>query len=275
MYGTEGEIIFSDTQVGALRMTIASLVLLPFALRSIRKINSVRQLLMLLLVGFCGNFFPAFLFTFSETGISSGFAGMLNSFTPIFALIIGVVIFKQRMTAIQSIGVLVGTTGVTLLMLAGKDISLMGSWYHILAVVLATFCYAISLNTIKYTLDGFRSFDITALAFGVIFIPSILLAVSTGSFETIAEHPHSLNGLFYLGILSVVGTAFAVALFTKLVAMSSVIFASSVTYLIPIVAVMIGLYFGEKISIGQVLSMLLVLGGVFIANAKFSFSLKK
>ena len=79
MYGTEGEIIFSDTQVGALRMTIASLVLLPFALRSIRKINSVRQLLMLLLVGFCGNFFPAFLFTFSETGISWTRGGIVRT----------------------------------------------------------------------------------------------------------------------------------------------------------------------------------------------------
>lgn len=275
MYYVDGGVIFSDTQVGALRMTIASLVLLPFALRSIRKIQSLRHLIMLSLVGFCGNFFPAFLFTFSETGISSGFAGMLNSFTPIFALIIGVIVFKQRMTAIQSIGVLIGTTGVILLMLAGKDVSLAGSWLHILAVVLATFCYAISLNTIKYTLAGFKSFDITALAFAVIFIPSLLLSILTGSFNTITDHPQSLNGLLYLGILSVVGTAFAVALFTKLVAMSSVIFASSVTYLIPVVAVIIGIYFGEMISVGQVFSMLLVLGGVFVANAKFSFSLKK
>lgn len=274
MFTTDGYNIYSDVQVGSLRMMFASLVLLPFAIRLFRKIKRVKSLIMLALVGFCGNFFPAFLFTYSETGISSGYAGMLNSCTPIFALIIGFVIFKQRLTSLQIAGVLIGTVGVISLMIAGHDLSISGGWSHILAVVLATFFYAISLNTIKYTLPELKSFEITVLSFSLILIPSTVIAFVSDSWQTTVGHPEAMTGLFYLLILSVVGTAFAVAIFTYLVNISSVIFASSVTYLIPIVAVLIGLAFNETISIWQIISMIVVLSGVFIANYKTLIKVK-
>ena len=274
MYTEFGVPIYSDVQVGSMRMLFASLALLPFGIRALRKIKSLKTVIMLSLVGFCGNFFPAFLFTYSETGISSGFAGMLNSFTPIFALMIGLVIFKQRLTKNQLIGVIIGTIGVVLLMLAGKDVSITGSWSHIIAVVIATFCYAISLNTIKHALPDLKSFDITALSFSFIMIPSAIITLLTGSWETTISDPNANTGLLYLMILSLLGTAFAVAIFTHLVNLSSVIFASSVTYLIPIVAVLIGLAFNERIGIWQITSMLVVLSGVFIANYKAMLKIK-
>ena len=101
MFTADGGELFSAPQVGALRMLIASSVLLPFSIRAIRKIQNKKDLLFFSIVGFSGNFFPAFLFTYAETGISSGFAGMLNSFTPIFTIIIGYVIYKQRITSFQ------------------------------------------------------------------------------------------------------------------------------------------------------------------------------
>jgi drug/metabolite transporter (DMT)-like permease len=79
------------------------------------------------------------------------------------------------------------------------------------------------------------------------------------------------QGIFYIFILSIVGTALAVVLFNRIIAFSSALFASSVTYFIPIVAVLIGFTFGETINLWQVLSMLIVLSGVIIANV----SLKK
>jgi drug/metabolite transporter (DMT)-like permease len=79
------------------------------------------------------------------------------------------------------------------------------------------------------------------------------------------------QGIFYIIILSIVGTALAVVLFNRIIAFSSALFASSVTYFIPIVAVLIGFTFGETINLWQVLSMLIVLSGVIIANV----SLKK
>lgn len=221
---------------------------------------------MLSLVGFCGNFFPAFLFTYSETGISSGYAGMLNSFTPIFALILGFVVFSQRLNRIQMLGVGIGLVGVILLMLAGRDLEIKGDLTHVLAVVLATFFYAVSLNVIKHTLHGLKGIEITSLSFLIIFLPALIISYLNGSFVAIEIQPNAKEGLIPLTILSVVGTAFAVIIFNYLIAMTSVLFASSVTYLIPVVAVLIGVTIGEQISWGQVLSMAIVLLGVFISN---------
>jgi drug/metabolite transporter (DMT)-like permease len=266
MYTDDGLDIFSDAQVASMRVIIAATVLLPFAYRAIRRLENFKEFVLLALVGLSGNFLPAFLFTYAETGISSGYAGMLNSFTPIFALIIGFVVFRQNLAKIQIIGVAIGTVGVVLLMLAGKDLSVSGGWMHIGAIVIATFCYAVSLNTIKYTLQKFNSFEITSLSFLIILIPSIFISWNQGVTETIQTNQFAGQGLMYLVILSIVGTAFAVIIFNQLVTMSSVLFASSVTYLIPIFAVLIGMYFGEVISLGQIGSMFIVLSGVFVAN---------
>ena len=121
MFTIDEKPIFSDTQVGALRMFIAALVLLPFALKDIKLLKNWKTFGKLAIVGFCGNFFPAFLFTYAETGISSGYAGMLNSCVPIFAILIGAFVFKDRLTRIQLIGILIGTGGVISLMIAGQN----------------------------------------------------------------------------------------------------------------------------------------------------------
>lgn len=266
MFTSDGQDIFSDSQVASLRMIFAGTVLLPFAFRSIHKLKNLKTTLFLLVVGLCGNFFPAFLFTYAETGVSSGFTGMLNSFTPIFALSIGFIVFKERLTKIQITGVTIGITGVVLLMIAGKNLEIKGEWSHLFAIVLATLFYAISLNTIKHRLSHLKSLEIASLAFFLILMPSIIVGLNNGTLDTISTNKFALQGMFYIAILSVIGTAIALVIFNQLIAISSVLFASSVTYLIPVVAVLIGLYFGEKISILQIGAMLIVLGGVFIAN---------
>jgi drug/metabolite transporter (DMT)-like permease len=151
-------------------------------------------------------------------------------------------------------------------MIAGKSISMTGGWIHILAVVVATFLYATSLTTIKFQLQSFTSFEITTLAFTIVFLPALVANYLTGTFATTISHPEASTSLMYIGILSVIGTAIAVILFNILLSKSSALFASSVTYIIPIVAVSIGLAFGENIHLGQVFSMILILGGVFVAN---------
>lgn len=266
MFTDNGEEIFSDSQVGSLRIAIASFVLLPFAIRALAKLKDFKVFLLLAVVGLFGNFFPAFLFTYAETGISSGYAGMLNSFTPIFALLIGFFFFKDRLTKIQLVGVAIGTIGVVALMLSGRDLSINGGMIHILAIVLATIFYAISLNIIRHKLQSLKSFQISSLSFSIIFLPSIVVSLLNGSVTTMRENPHASEGLIYLGALSIVGTAFAVIIFNRLITLSSVLYASSVTYLIPIVAVIIGFSFNEKINMYQIGSMLIVLLGIFTAN---------
>jgi drug/metabolite transporter (DMT)-like permease len=270
MFAEDGTAIFSSEQVGSLRMLIAALALLPISIGKLKKL-SWKNILPLAIVGFCGNFFPAFLFTYAETGISSGLAGMLNSFTPIFTIIIGFLFFKTKLTNKQILGTIIGTLGIIALVLTGKTASLNGDWDHILAIVLATLLYAISLTTIKNKLSNFNSFEITSLAFLIIFPFSIGGFFITDTLQTFNSNPLAYRGIFYIIILSIVGTALAVVLFNRIIAFSSALFASSVTYFIPIVAVLIGFTFGETINLWQVLSMLIVLSGVIIANV----SLKK
>lgn len=267
MFTMDGAPLFNDTQVGALRMFLAAVALLPFSLKHLSTLRDWRTIGKLAIVGFCGNFFPAFLFTYAETGISSGYAGMLNSCTPIFAILIGAFIFKDKLTKIQFIGISIGTIGVISLMLAGQDLSISGNWTHILAVVLATLCYAISLNTIRHTLSHLKSVQIASLAFLITLLPSTIIAWQQDVIGTLSETEGASQGLIAVIILSVVGTAFALIVFNRMIAISSVVFASSVTYLIPIVAVIIGISFGETINLWQVLSMGIVISGVFIANA--------
>lgn len=270
MFTSDEEPIFSAAQVGALRMTIAGIVLLPFAIRNLKHIQNLKEVILLGVVGFSGNFFPSFLFTYAQTGISSGYTGMLNSFTPIFTMLIGFFVFKNRLTYIQLIGLFIGTIGIVLLILSGntpnKSIQLSGSLLPVLAVVLATLFYAISLTTIKFTLQKFKAIEITSLAFFIVLFPSLFALLKLDTIQTIQTNPHALEGLGFISILSIVGTAFAVLLFNKLISNSSTLFSSSVTYFIPIVAVLIGMSIGEHINILQIGAMTIVLLGVFIAN---------
>ena len=266
MYGPNGATIFSAPQVASLRILLASLSLLPFALPFIKKLYYRKNLLPFLGVGLCGNLIPAFLFTYAETGISSGMAGMLNSFTPIFTLLVGLIIFRVPLKLIQVIGAAIGTVGIILLVLLGKSNVLSGNTEHILAVVTATFLYGLSLNLIKQRLSEFSPLEITSLTFTSILLPSLIAFIYFGTPSVIMTNPEAGPAFFYISILGVIGTAMAVFLFNGIIKNSSALFASSVTYLIPIVAVIIGFYFSEEITWYQVGSMAIVLLGVFIVN---------
>jgi drug/metabolite transporter (DMT)-like permease len=267
MYDTHGNVVFTDTQVAALRMVIASLALAPFAFKKASVFLNTKTLLSIAVVGLLGNFVPAFLFTYAETGLSSGFTGMLNSFTPVFTVLIGALVFRVKLTPKQQLGMCIGTVGIVLLMLFGKSLSFQGGWSHIFSVVLATFCYAVSLNTIKHTLTDTPALDISSAAF-LILLPFGLAGVfTTGVYDTLQFHPSAMSSLFYIGVLALFGTAISVVLFNRLIASTSALFASSVTYFIPIVAVCIGFFFGERMSYQQVGSMFVILVGVFFINA--------
>lgn len=267
METTDGSAIYSDTQVASIRMLIAGLVMLPFGLYSLRKIKKPKQVLSLIVVGFSGNFFPAFLFTFAETELSSGLAGMLNSFTPFFTLMIGWLFFRQSLRWNQSVGLLLAFSGIVLLILIGSTIENHGTWVHIAALVLATFFYGLSLNTIKHTLVGFKAWEITALAFTFVAIPAGGAAFFTGTFKTMQTNPHAMEGLGYIAILSVFGTCLALLIFNRIIMLTSAVFASSVTYFIPFMAVALGTLLNhESFHWLQLVAMGIVLSGVYLAS---------
>lgn len=268
METTSGEAILSASQVGALRMTIAGFVMLPFGLFSLKKVKSLKHFFALLAVGLFGNFFPAFLFTYSETQLSSGLAGILNGFTPFFAILIGWFFFHKKASVRQVVGLFIAFLGMCVVVSFGNNKTSSADFLHVGAVILATAMYGTSLNIIKQYLAEYKPWEITALSFTFMFLPAILIALFLGIPHTILTNPHGFEGLTYISILAVVGTCLALVLFNTLIATKSVVFASSVTYLMPVVAVSIGVFFAnETFVLLQLIGMAIVVGGVYFANS--------
>lgn len=268
MFTWEGVPVFSSTQVASIRMLVASTVLLPVALRNLKVINSYRVFITLLVVGFCGNFFPAFLFTYAQKHLDAGYVGMLNSATPVFTVLISFFIFGQRLTIRQITGLIIGNAGVVLLVLAGEGVTFEGSLINVLAVVLATICYATSLNFIKYRLAGIPALKITSLAFSLTFIPALTLFIFLDTPLVFSENEYAAEGFFYATILALMGTVLGVYLYNVLIARTTTLFASSVTYAIPGVAMLIGLADNERFTFFQIFALNVILTGIFVANWK-------
>jgi len=265
MYPTKGVHAFTPYQVGALRILIASLTLLPIALRHLKKLKG-KDLPFFIIVGLSGNFIPAFLFPIAETGIQSSLAGLLNMGTSLFIVILSFLFFKSKISRTQLVGFLIG--GVGLFLIVSNQITLAeNSLFHALIAFLATLFYAISLSTIKFKLHHQKPLVITSLAFFTMLIPSIVACFITDSFTAIID-PTINVGLPYLIILSIVGTALAVLVFNYLIAISTPLFASSVTYIIPVVALVFGVIYGEKFQIINLLWMLLIFMGVYLMGKK-------
>lgn len=264
MHPTKLDVAFNAYQVGALRTFIAALVLLPVALRHINKITKY-NFKFFIIVGACGNFIPAFLFPIAETGIQSSLAGMLNMGTSLFVVVFSILFVKAKITKNQFFGFLIGAVGLVLLL---SSLIKLGenSLSHALIVIGATVFYAISLMTIKYKLSGEKPLVITALGFFSMLIPSVIACFATGSFYAVFYIPEVQDGLPYLLILSIVGTALAVLLFNYMVVFSSPLFASSVTYLIPVVAILIGVWDGEIFPIINVVWIFVIFVGLYLMS---------
>ncbi|RLD24897.1 MAG: EamA family transporter [Bacteroidetes bacterium] len=260
--------VFDAGEVGALRMFAASLVLSPLAIKHFKSFTR-RQYFYLFFVGFVGSFIPAFLFAKAETGLSSAMAGVLNALTPMFVVIVGSLFFSQQIGRRTIVGLLIGFGGTAVLMLAGTDGELSKLNFFGLYILVATIMYGTNVNIIKYRLHGIKSIPLTSMAF------TLILPFAAGYLFLASDFVYKLNtvpgagmALFYVSILGVIGTALAMVLFNKLIQFVSPIFASSVTYLIPIVAVAWGLFDNEVLLTQHYIGMLIILVGVYITNRK-------
>ena len=260
-------VAFDAGEVGALRMLSAGIVLLPFALLNYKKIKG-KNWGILFIVGFFGSFIPAFLFAKAETHLDSSLAGVLNALTPIFVLIVGAILFTQRFSKSQVTGIIIGFLGTIFLVFAGSS-GITNINFYGLFVVLATICYGFNANIIKFNITGLNALTITSISLGMV----MPIALAYTLFFTDVPHqvytePSARISLLYVSILGVLSTAVAMGIFNKLIQITTPIFSSSVTYLIPIVAVIWGLWDGEVLLLGHYLGMLGILTGVYIANRK-------
>ncbi|MBI5857655.1 MAG: DMT family transporter [Sphingobacteriales bacterium] len=251
-------------QVAALRLFSAGIIMLPFAWPVIKRIPK-EKVSYTILSGFLGSFFPAFLFCLAETRLDSSFAGTLNSLTPIFVILVGVFFFNLKVKWQQVIGILISFAGSIFLFMAksGKT----GDLLYVGFIVLGTFCYGLNVNMIGKKLRDIPSFDIGVLAFSFLAIPSLIILLAFGTHNLNFSDGHILWSLGASAILGIMGTTVASILFYVLLKRSGGIFASTVTYGIPFVAIFWGWVYHEKITVPVILSLLMILLGIFIINA--------
>ncbi len=256
---------FTYTQVATLRLFIAFLSLLPFIVRAFKKVAK-KHWPAIIITAFLGNGLPAFLFTKAQTHLESSFVGILNSLTPLFTLLFGIYFFKSKPRKINIIGIIVGLSGAVILF--SYDIGDVISFnYYTLFVIFATLCYAISVNVIRKYLRDLDALSISALAF--LFLgPASGIYISSNDFIPLLFSESGIKALIYITILAVVGTSFAVVIFNKLIKDSSAIFAASVTYLIPLLAIFWGLIDGENILFSHLLGTTIILCGVYLVNKR-------
>ena len=250
---------FSAYQLASLRILISFLCLLPVALRSLPKFNK-KNFLSILIIGFLGSGIPAFLYPLAETKIDSSLTGMLNSLSSVFTLVIGIVFYKRKAVRSQIAGVFLGFAGAAGLLYSG---SLTFNYYG-LFVVLATLMNGFSNNEVS-KVEGLNGLEITSLSFFIVSPFALALLLST-DIHSIFLTPHWFLNFGYIAILSVVGSAFANAIYYFLVRDTSPVIASVVAYFIPIVATLWGISDNEHLAPAMFISVLFILAGVYLIN---------
>lgn len=258
----KGLVVFSDTQIAALRMGLAWIVTLPFLLPRVREINN-KEWLILLSVGLFGNGIPAFLFAYAQTKLDSSLTGMLNSLVPILTMVFGLLLFGLRTWTVQVIGLVIGFIGA--LMLIAMPGGINGFRPEALLVVFASACYAFNLNMVRKFLPTMPSMLITAGSFLWIG-PLCLIYLFSTDFLMRFEHEHALFSFGAIATLAIVGTTLAVLMFNRLIQSGGPLFASMVTYIVPVVAIGWGFLDDEQISSWSVMGVLIILTGVYLVN---------
>lgn len=263
----KGLVGLSPLQLGSLRIIFSSIFLLLIYWKRVYTINFF-EWKWIFISAFIGSFFPAFLFAFAETEIDSSVASVLNSIVPLNTLIIGVLIFNIKSSAKQFMGVFIGFIGATLLIISGININPDQNYLYAGLVIICSFLYALNVNIIKKYLQHMSAVTLAVGHFSVIFAPAILIFYFS-DFRITSLHSAEVQlSIFYVLILALFATAIAKVLFNKLIQISSPVFASSVTYSMLIVSILWGLVDGEKFSIYQLLSTLVIVLGILLTSKK-------
>ncbi|MEO8773164.1 MAG: DMT family transporter [Gelidibacter sp.] len=254
--------------LGALRIVFTTIFLLCFGYKAMQHIYKTHWK-WLLISGFIGSFFPAFFLAIAQTQIDSSVVSILNALVPLNTVLLGLAVFGITSTKRQVAGVIVGFIGTSLLILKGAELNPTQNYLYILFVILSTVMYAVNVNIIKRYLQNVKPLYIVVGNYVSIFIPALLVLYWSEFFtETTYAHPHFKIAIVYVVILALFGTALLKVLYYKLIQISTIAFSSSVTYLIPLVALIWGLLDGEGFNVMQGFATLIILIGVFLSHKR-------
>jgi drug/metabolite transporter (DMT)-like permease len=251
-------------QIASFRIFIAGLVFLPFAGLHISKIPR-KKMGLVLLAGLFGNLLPAYCFVITINKIDSSLASILNSLTPICVAAIAISFFKDKIKNQKIIGIVTGFAGLCLLTLYQNTISLDNLGYALLAVA-ATLMYGINVNLVGHYMKDIKPVHLSTVSLSLMAIPSAFVLWQQDFFQLDFRNADIQKAIFNAGILGIGPSAFATVIFYMLVQRAGGLFASLVTYAIPLVALFWGLKDGEKITFVEIISLCIILFGVYLAN---------
>jgi drug/metabolite transporter (DMT)-like permease len=259
--------VFTATQVSALRILSAAVFMTPFAISRIRKTEK-KHFLLIFLSGFIGSLIPAYLFALAQTRLDSAITGIINAMTPVFVVLIGAMFYKQKINRIMIAGLLLAFSGTAMLMFYAAEGHRVINYFALL-VVAATVMYGLNVNILKFNLSRLNAVAISSISLSFMGpVAAVQLFVFTDFVHRMQSGESALLALGYLSLLGIVGTGLALILFNKLIKIATPLFASSVTYLIPVVAVCWGIVDGEQLTIRHFVSMLIIAVGVYLTNKK-------
>lgn len=253
-------------QLGSLRIIFAAVFLLAIGFKTLPNIPQGKWKY-IIITSLFGTFIPAFLFSIAETQMDSSISAILNSLTPLNTLILGILAFGLNFKRSQISGVIIGLVGSMLLIFNGALHHPEQNYFYAVLIIIASICYAINVNLVKKYLSDLSPLTISTGNFVVLLAPACLILYFSG-FSEIAVLEKTQHSIIYILILGIVGTGVANIIFFRLIQISSPIFATSVTYLIPIVAFFWGLLDNEMLTNIQFLGALIILVGVYLANKK-------
>lgn len=255
---------FSPWQVASIRLVAAMTVFLPFALKYFREIPKAK-LPYIILSGLLSMFVPAFMFCAAQLGLSSSLVGVLNALTPAFTFIFGVLFYQQKSKLMQIVGLSIGFIGSAFLIFinAKGEIAINSYAFYVVA---ATICYGINVNMVKRHLPDIKAIHLTSVAVSVSGLLALPYLLTTDWLSILQNAPKGKESLMAIITLGVVGTAFAQFIFNRMLQYSTAVFASSITYFIPIVAVMWGVSDGEVLLPLHFLGIACIIGGILILN---------
>ena len=263
----KGLVVYPPMQLASLRIVFAFIAMVWIAVYNFKKIPK-NKLKIIFIAGLFGNFLPAYLYAFAQTNVSSSLAGIVNSLTPLFTLLIAVTVVKLKVTRIQTLGIMLGFVGCVGLSMINNSGGLGQINIFILLIVIATLCYGININIIKTKLQEIDSLVMTSCAMMFIGPFAIVYLLTSDVVTLTTQTPGGWEALGYVALLGITGTAIALFLFNRLIQNTGAVFASTVTYLMPVVAVLWGVIDGEELFPLHFAGMALIILGVYLTNKR-------
>jgi drug/metabolite transporter (DMT)-like permease len=257
-------VIYTPIEMASLRLAVAGLVCIPFLRKAIGHIPR-DKFGKVFFVGAIGSGIPAFLFAYAMSRISSSVGGIINSLSPLFTVLTGLIFWRIQAPAIKVLGIFIGFIGAVVLVFGKHGFEINGDVGYAVLPVIATFCYGMNSNYVRQNFPAANSVMLTALGMVMVGIPAIAILLCT-DFLTRLHQPGALQALAYVSILGGFNTVLSNILFYKLIQRSGPLFAASVTYLIPIVAIGWGAWDHEGLAPFHFAGLALILAGVYFVS---------